>query len=306
MLDAVEMGQGRPRRVRNGHATDTYSPFDARQPGTARRRMRDGRRNGYARADVAAAQYVLAQLSDSHLRAGPDGDASAAALAATVAAVQALDRPPDAVLVSGDLVDSGEPEQYARVRELLAPLPMPLHVLVGNHDDRALLRQAFDLPGRDDEPIQHELRLGPLRLLCGDTVQLGTDAGCYPPERLAWLAGALAADRETPTIVALHHPPLPIGIGGLDDLGLPEVERAALAALLAEHPQVQRVICGHVHRTVFGTVGGRPLMTCPSTYLQARLDLRVPGDIELRPETAGFALHAWLGDELVTHVQPLG
>ncbi len=80
----------------------------------------------------------------------------------------------------------------------------------------------------------------------------------------------------------------------------------ALAALLAEHPQVCRVICGHVHRTVFGAIGGRPLLTCPSTYLQARLDLRAPGEIELRPETPGFALHAWLGDELVSHVQPLG
>ena len=67
-----------------------------------------------------------------------------------------------------------------------------------------------------------------------------------------------------------------------------------------------RVICGHVHRTVFGEIGGRPLLACPSTYLQARLDLRVPGEIELRPETAGFALHAWLGDQLVSHVQPLG
>ncbi len=267
-------------------------------------RSTDVKRVG-SRPIVAAAQYVLAQLSDSHLRAGADGDAPAAALAAAVERVLALDRLPDAVLVSGDLVDSGEPEQYARVRELLTPLPMPVHVLVGNHDDRALLRATFDVPG-DGELVQYVLRLGPLRLVCGDTVQLGTDAGSYGPERLRWLAAALAEDRETPTIVALHHPPLPIGIGGLDELGLPEADRAALAALLADHPQVCRVVCGHVHRAVFGEIGGRPLLTCPSTYLQARLDLRVPGEIDLRPETPGFALHAWLGDQLVSHVQPLG
>ena len=158
-----------------------------------------------SRPTVAAAQYVLAQLSDSHLRAGAEGDASAAALAAAVERVLALDRQPDAVLVSGDLVDSGEPDQYARVRELLAPLPMPVHVLVGNHDDRALLRATFDVPG-DGELVQYALRLGPLRLVCGDTIQPGTDAGFYGPERLRWLAAALAEDRETPTIVALHHP----------------------------------------------------------------------------------------------------
>lgn len=80
----------------------------------------------------------------------------------------------------------------------------------------------------------------------------------------------------------------------------------ALAALLAEHPQMQRVVAGHVHRTVMGELGGRPLMTCPSTYLQARLNLRADGDIELRPETAGFLVHAWIDGQLVSHVQPLG
>lgn len=254
---------------------------------------------------MASASYLLAQLSDSHLRAGADGDFAARGLTAAIDALLALDRLPDAVLVSGDLVDSGGTDEYERVRELLAALPMPVHVLVGNHDDRALLRATFDVPG-EDELIQYALRLGPLRLVCGDTIKPGVDDGAYGPERLAWLAATLAEDRETPTIIALHHPPLPIGITGLDDLGLPAPDRAALAALLAEHPQVQRVVCGHVHRTVVGEVGGRPLITCPSTYLQARLDLRVPGEIDLRPEPAGFLVHAWLDDQLVSHVQPVG
>jgi Icc protein len=258
-----------------------------------------------SRPTVAATPYLLAQLSDPHLRAGADGDAAAAALAAAIDALLALDQLPDVVLVSGDLVDTGAADDYVRVRELLAALPMPLHVLVGNHDDRAGLRANFDLPA-SGELLQYALRLGPLRLVCCDTIQPGRDDGAYGPERLAWLAATLAEDRQTPTIVALHHPPLPIGISGLDELGLPADDRRALAALLAQHPQICRVIAGHVHRAVAGELGGRPVLTCPSTYLQARLDLRAPGEIELRPEPPGFVVHAWLGDQLVSHVQPIG
>jgi 3',5'-cyclic-AMP phosphodiesterase len=249
--------------------------------------------------------YVLAQLSDMHLKAGADGDAPAAALEAAIERVLALDRPPDAVILSGDLVDGGGEDEYARVRDLLAALPMPRHVLVGNHDDRARLSATLGVP-MSDGLVQYVDDLGPLRLVCCDTITPGTDAGEYGPERVAWLRAALEADRETPTIVAMHHPPLPIGISGLDAIGLPLEDRRAIGALLAEHPQIRRVICGHVHRTVAGEVGGRPVTTCPSTYLQARLDLRLDGEIELRTETPGFLIHAWIGDQLLSHVQPLG
>jgi 3',5'-cyclic AMP phosphodiesterase CpdA len=251
------------------------------------------------------ASYLLAQLSDSHLRAGAEGDAAAAGLTAAIDRVLALDRLPDAVLVSGDLVDSGGADEYTRVRELLARLPMPVRVMIGNHDDRAELCATFDLPAPDGF-VQYVDQLGPLRLVCCDTIKPGVDDGAYGPERLAWLRDALAADRETPTIVALHHPPLPIGIAGLDALGLPLADRRALATLLAEHDQIQRVVAGHVHRSVVGELGGRPLVTCPSTYLQARLDLRAEGDIELRSEPPGFLVHAWIDGQLVSHVQPLG
>jgi hypothetical protein len=55
-----------------------------------------------------------------------------------------------------------------------------------------------------------------------------------------------------------------------------------------------------------GELGGRPLATCPSTYLQARLDLRPDGAIALCPETPGFLVHAWIDGKLVSHLQPLG
>jgi hypothetical protein len=103
----------------------------------------------------------------------------------------------------------------------------------------------------------------------------------------------------------MHHLPVLTGIHALDELGLPGADRRALADVLAVHPQVRRVVCGHVHRTAFDVLGGCGVLACPSTYLQAPLE--IPGDeLRLVDEPAGFFLHAELGEDLVSHLQPIG
>jgi Icc protein len=251
---------------------------------------------------------VLAQLSDPHVDAGPGGHGSAEALAAAVDAVLALDAAPDAVLVSGDLTHRSDARSYELVRELLAPLPMPVHVLPGNHDDREALRAWFteDTPaGANREPFQYVVRVGVLRLVVCDTTVPGRDDGRLDAGALAWLERSLAAEPGVPTIVAMHHAPLLTGIGAMDAVGLPASDREALGALLARSPAVRRVVGGHVHRACFGVLGGCPVFACPSTHLQVRLD---PGpEIVLEPAPPSFALHAVpAGGDVVTLVQPVG
>ena len=120
----------------------------------------------------------------------------------------------------------------------------------------------------------------------------------------AVLALEARLDGDEPTIVAMHHPPLVTGIGGLDAIGLPEHQRAALAALLARSPHVRRVAAGHVHRGAFGVLGRCGVIACPSTNLQARLQFRSDG-FEFGNEPPALVLHADLGGELVSHVQPI-
>jgi 3',5'-cyclic AMP phosphodiesterase CpdA len=224
---------------------------------------------------------TIAQLSDPHVRVGPDDQGSAAALAKAVEAVLALTPLPTAVLVTGDLAEHAAPAEYERFAELVAPLPMPVHVLPGNHDD-------LDWPG------PHSVDCGGTRVVLCDTHIPGRDDGHLD---LDWLATQIA---EGPTIVAMHHPPLLTGIGGLDAIGLPEPERAALAELLSRSPQVTRVTAGHVHRTAFATLGGCQVTTCASTNLQAKLEIGSPGFTTV-PEPPAFLVHA--GD--VAHVQPV-
>jgi 3',5'-cyclic-AMP phosphodiesterase len=249
---------------------------------------------------------ILAQLTDPHITVGPGDAGSAEALAAAVAAVNAFDPLPDAVLLTGDVTEHASEAEYERAAELLAQLPIPLHLLVGNHDDPDGIRAHLGAPGDQGEPLQYSQALGPLRLVACDTSVRGQDAGALGPERLAWLEAELERDRTTPTLLAMHHPPLLIGMGVLDEIGLAQDDRLALRELLSANPQVKRIVTGHVHRGATGAIGGCPVFVCPSSYLQLALDLRPDSEIALVREPPCFGLHVTLDDELTSHVVPIG
>jgi 3',5'-cyclic AMP phosphodiesterase CpdA len=249
---------------------------------------------------------ILAQISDPHVTVGTGDAGSAEALAAAVAAVAAFDPAPDALLLSGDVTEHASEAEYERAAELLEPLSMPIHVLVGNHDHADGLRAHLGAPGPPGEPLQYSLRLGPLRLVALDTAVSGRNDGALGPERLAWLEAELERDRETPTLVAMHHPPLLIGVGVLDEIGLAEADRLAMADLMAANRQVKRIVAGHVHRGATGGVGGCPIFVCPSSYLQLALDLGPDSEIALVREPPCFGLHVTVDDELISHVVPIG
>jgi 3',5'-cyclic-AMP phosphodiesterase len=209
------------------------------------------------------------------------------------------------VLVSGDLADHAADAEYEQLRELLAPLEAPLYVLPGNHDDRLALRRHFGVPGAGDEPVQYATDVGPLRLVVLDSTSAGEDAGELDVDRLTWLEAALAAAPDAPTLLALHHPPLLTGIPAFDEIGLAAADRRGLGRVVEGHPQVRRIVGGHVHRAISAELAGRSVLAAPSTYVQARLDFGAE-EIELSADDPpGFAVHAWLDGELVSHVQPV-
>jgi 3',5'-cyclic-AMP phosphodiesterase len=254
---------------------------------------------------MSGAPPLLVQLSDLHVRVDDGDDRAARRLAATVAAVAALDPAPDAVLISGDLVDVASPAAYDRVRELLAPLAAPVHAIPGNHDDRDGLRAAFG--SADGSRGRVVARCGALRIVGCDSILPGRDDGRLDDDELTWLDAALGEEPDAPTVVAMHHPPVLTGIRIVDEIGLPEADRHGLARVLERHPQVRLVTCGHSHRTMTGTIASRPLLVCPSTDLQLRLDLHPDSQrgIELTDEPPGFAVHVLLGDELRSYVEPV-
>jgi Icc protein len=257
--------------------------------------------------------HLLVQFSDTHI--SPPGQLAygrvdtAAHLTNAVAAIDRLPHPPLAVLVSGDLANHGSDAAYAHLRELLSPLPCPVYLMPGNHDDRAALRRAFpehtDLQapgsGAADGFIQYDIALPGLRLLTLDTVVPHASHGSLCTERIDWLAQRLAEAPETPTIVAMHHPPFRAFLDYMDAIGLREGSDA-LAAVIQQHPQVCRVLCGHLHRSVQAHWAGTVVQTAPSTAHQVWLDFSPGGANGFGMEPPGFLVHAWApGLPLITH-----
>ncbi|MFC0402350.1 phosphodiesterase [Paraburkholderia rhizosphaerae] len=252
---------------------------------------------------------LLAQISDLHIKR-PGALAyrrvdTAAYLSRCVAALNALAPRPDAVIVTGDLVDQGDVEQYEHLKALLAPLQMPFYLLVGNHDDRAALRTVFsDRQELFDggEFVQYAVDVGPLRVLALDSMVPGASGGTLCAARIEWLAAQLDATKGKPVIVALHHPPFVSGIGHMDRVRLEPSATRNLEALIAHHPNIERVICGHVHRPMFARFGGTIASAVPAPAHQVALDLRDDAPSAFRMEAPAFALHRYdVASGLVTH-----
>jgi 3',5'-cyclic AMP phosphodiesterase CpdA len=98
-----------------------------------------------------------------------------------VEAVGALRPAPNALIVTGDVTESGAAREYERARELLAPLPMPVHAIPGNHDDAGELRVVFGGDGRRGFGVH----VGGIRLVAMDSTRPGHDDGSLSAERLA-------------------------------------------------------------------------------------------------------------------------
>src|SRR6516165_2508466 len=90
---------------------------------------------------------LIAQISDLHIK--PPGQLAygrvdtAKALERCVATLNAFEPAPDFVVISGDLADTPNAEEYDHLKQLLAPLKLPFASIPGNHDSRELLRAAF-------------------------------------------------------------------------------------------------------------------------------------------------------------------
>lgn len=253
---------------------------------------------------------LIAQFSDLHVmpagklfRGGID---TAARLRTAIADLGQQRRQPDAILLTGDLVDRGSAEEYAALKELLAPLTAPLLPIPGNHDARDTMRAAFaelDL-FRDPDFLHFAVDLGPVRVIGLDSLEPGKVEGRLCTDRLAWLDARLAEAPERPTLLALHHPPCPTGIPHMDAINL--MDPGGLAAVIGRHPQVRRIVSGHVHRPIESRFAGVPCSVAPATAPQLMLDLRVDSKSNNRAEPPGYGFHLFQDGDFIGHTVTAG
>ncbi|WP_198170605.1 phosphodiesterase [Deinococcus arboris] len=236
---------------------------------------------------------LLAQLSDPHVdRTRPH---KAAALRRAVAFVATLPQPPDAVLITGDCTDHGHPDEYDEFEAALEPLPMPVFVVPGNHDDRAELLSRRPPPGEACESfMQYVVENFPLRLIGLDTQWPGHGGGELCAQRLAWLDEVLSQAPARPTLLFMHHPPVQTGLQVLDDIGLRG--HAEFCAVVAHHPQVVRVVAGHVHLPLTASFAHTTVMTCPGTDATFQPAWAQPDKLVIQYQPPLALLHRWTAE----------
>lgn len=262
----------------------------------------------------------IVQITDLHIKqpgALTYGKVDTAAfLRQAIDSVNAITPRPDAVVITGDLVDQGSEAQYRYLKSLLDALTLPYYLLVGNHDARDGLRAVFtdDLylengpRGSQGETfVQYAVDFGPVRFLALDSLSPGKSGGTLCEHRLNWLEDALKDAGDRPVIIGLHHPPFVTGIGHMDHAFLDNASVEKLEAIVRRHPNIERLIAGHMHREIHTRFGGTIASTAGSTAHQVCLDLRPDAPDNFTMEPPSFVIHRWTASAgLVSHLGYIG
>lgn len=238
---------------------------------------------------------MIAQITDLHLRddgAYPCHDAATALLQA-FDRIAALDRRPDAIVLTGDIIDRSA-AGYDRAVALMRKSPVPVLPLSGNHDRAPAFREAFaGWAGFHPDHLSFAQPMGDATLVALDS-NLRQGRGGVDAARLDWLADTLAR-AAGPVILALHHPPFPTGAPHIDRQGF--ARAADLAAMVADS-RVCRIIAGHSHRGMQTVWAGVQASTCRAAGFG--LSLAFTDGSTHTPEciASGFELHV-LGQHLM-------
>lgn len=244
------------------------------------------------------ARTTLVQLSDTHIV--PEGELlygsvdTYARLAAAIAAIEASDAAPAALLLTGDLADSGSAEEYKRLRDLVEPAAERMGAEVvyamGNHDDPVAFRAALLGPEESGlveadthEPYDHARLVGGLRVVVLDSTITGRGDGYLTDDQLAWLRDVLTDPAPDGTVLVLHHPPIVSPVVAVELIGLHSADGLADAVRGSD---VRIIVSGHAHHTSAGVLAGVPVWIAPATAYRA--DVLPPSGMQRSEEGAGF------------------
>jgi len=211
-----------------------------------------------------APRHTLAHLSDTHLLTG--GRRQYGEVDPEPGLLQALDRlaglptPPQAIVLTGDLADLGEPAAYARLRELVEPVAAGFGAqivwVMGNHDERSAFSSAF-FGEASSAPQDRVYDVDGLRIVSLDTSVPGWHHGEVDDDQLAWLRDVLATPAAHGTVLAMHHPPVPLP---LDDATVTiELDAQDRLADVLAGSDVRTILAGHMHYSSYSTFVGIPV-----------------------------------------------
>jgi 3',5'-cyclic AMP phosphodiesterase CpdA len=259
------------------------------------------------------AEQLIVHLSDTHLttlaeplHGNVDADANLAEALAGLVPLR-----PTALVITGDLADTGASDAYERLKAAVEPAAAQMGAeviwVMGNHDAREPFREVLlGEIGTDAAalaaPVDRVHDVDGLRIVVLDSTVPGHHHGEIAPEQLEWLRGVLAEPAPRGTLLALHHPPVPTPLGLMALVELRD--QAALAEVLAGS-DVRGILAGHLHYSTWSTFAGIPVSVASATCYT--MDLRQPGP-GVRGQAGGQSVnlvHVY-GDRVVHSIVPLG
>lgn len=255
--------------------------------------------------------HFLVHISDTHLIAGKDklygstvsGDDT---LVELLSELEASHSKPDAIIITGDIADQGDPEAYRKILQIINPVAerMGTEVIwvMGNHDNRSHFREVLLEETPSYETIDRVFDINGLRLIVLDTSVQGHHYGEVTKDQLEWLKDVLSTESEHGSILAMHHPPIP---SMLELSKTTELRNQALLAEVVKGSDIRSIIAGHLHYSSNSTFAGIPVSVATSSCYTQDLNVEV-GGTRGRDGAQGLNLvHVY--DEVVLHsVVPIG
>jgi 3',5'-cyclic AMP phosphodiesterase CpdA len=217
---------------------------------------------------------------------------------------QVLETSPQGVIINGDVARlTGEKSDYQRINELLDPVAqkMPVHMTMGNHDDRENFYQVFteNTTEVEDKYVQ-VIEAAPVRMILLDSLlYVNKVAGLLGKSQRSWLESYLANASPMTTLLFVHH------TLGDRDSDLLDVDR--MFAIVQPHSFVKAVFYGHSHQYQYSEREGIHLINLPAIGYNFSDDQPVGWvDAKLTEKGGDFTLWAFggnrSGDQQTTHL----
>jgi hypothetical protein len=204
----------------------------------------------------------------------------------------ALPKRPAGVFITGDCAyNRGETGDYRQVADLLEPIraaQMPVHLALGNHDNRERFWDALPREKAAQRPLadrQAALLRTPLAnwFILDSLEKTLSTPGLLGQQQLDWLAKALDANADKPALVLVHHNP-----GITDNIGLKD--SVAFLELIRPRKQVKAYVFGHTHNwDVWRDESGIHLINLPPVAYVFAAD-KPAGWVHARLEPKGMSL----------------
>ncbi len=169
----------------------------------------------------------------------------------------------DRALITGDLIQDDSAGAYERFRKLLLPLNIRMHCVPGNHDVRDLMRPVCSRPPFSycaREEVNNWLLLGL------DSCVTGEAGGEVTRDEIERFEKIVSESRAKHILVAVHHPPVPLGSAWLDTVKLKNGQE--LLESLQQAGRVRLLVFGHVHQEYDSEHLGIRVLGTPSTCRQ--------------------------------------